>query len=80
MLFAFASTTTSFLAGSGPLPRTVSTGATVRMTVTAEPEAAKSAELLYDLNEPVFPEVCEFAGVTLSRYVLEMARANPDKP
>jgi len=80
MLFAFASTTTSFLAGSGPLPRTFSTGATVRMTVTAEPEAAKSAELLYDLNEPVFPEVCEFAGVTLSRYVLEMARANPDKP
>lgn len=33
-----------------------------------------------DLVEPVFPEVCEFAGVTLSRYVLEMARANPDKP
>ena len=33
-------------------------------------ERAK-AELLYDLNEPVFPEVCEFAGVTLSRYVLE---------
>merc|ERR1719191_1852651 len=41
---------------------------------------AKPTELLYDLNEPVFPEVCEFAGVTLSRYVLEMARANPDKP
>ena len=33
-----------------------------------------------DLAEPVFPEVCEYAGVTLSRYVLEMARANPDKP
>merc|ERR1719379_754764 len=33
-----------------------------------------------DLNEPIFPEVCEFAGVTLSRYVLEMARANPDHP
>merc|ERR1719191_1856755 len=41
---------------------------------------AKPTELLYDLNEPVFPEVCEFAGVTLSRYVLEMAAANPDKP
>merc|ERR1719484_269070 len=50
------------------------------MTVTAEPEAAKSAELLYDLNEPVFPEVCEYAGITLSRYVLEMARANPSHP
>merc|ERR1711990_1438639 len=23
---------------------------------------------------------CEYAGITLSRYVLEMARANPDKP
>merc|ERR1740127_289106 len=34
----------------------------------------------YDLVEPVFPEVCEYAGVTLSRYVLEMARANPEKP
>ena len=33
-----------------------------------------------DLNEPVFPEVCEYAGITLSRYVLEMARANPEKP
>ena len=35
---------------------------------------------MYDLNEPVFPDVCEYAGVTLSRYVLEMASANPDKP
>mmetsp|Transcript_51576 Transcript_51576/g.166340 ORF Transcript_51576/g.166340 Transcript_51576/m.166340 type:complete len:385 (-) Transcript_51576:34-1188(-) len=33
-----------------------------------------------DLVEPVFPEQCEYCGVTLSRYVLEMARANPDKP
>merc|ERR1719387_3329477 len=33
-----------------------------------------------DLVEPVFPEVCEYAGITLSRYVLEMARANPEKP
>ncbi|EOD33835.1 FBPase [Emiliania huxleyi CCMP1516] len=29
-----------------------------------------------DLVEPVFPEQCEYCGVTLSRY----ARANPDKP
>merc|ERR1719191_897873 len=41
---------------------------------------AKPTELKMDLVEPVFPEVCEYAGVTLSRYVLEMARANPDKP
>ena len=40
----------------------------------------KTAASKYDLTEPVFPEVCEYAGITLSRYVLEMARANPDKP
>jgi fructose-1,6-bisphosphatase I len=33
-----------------------------------------------DLVEPVFEERCEYSGVTLSRYVLEMARANPDRP
>merc|ERR1719389_1375144 len=32
------------------------------------------------LTESVFPEVCEFAGVTLSRYNIEMVRANPDQP
>merc|ERR1719258_478250 len=43
----------------------------VAMQAVAEP---------MDLREPVFPEVCEYAGITLSRYVLEMAQANPDKP
>jgi fructose-1,6-bisphosphatase I len=33
-----------------------------------------------DLREPKFTEKCEYSGVTLSRYVLEMARANPEKP
>jgi len=42
--------------------------------------APPKVQLRYDLTEPVFPEVCEYAGVTLSRYVLEMARANPDMP
>merc|ERR1719258_339539 len=32
------------------------------------------------LREPVFPDVCQYAGITLNRYVLEMARANPEKP
>merc|ERR1719387_1235502 len=43
-------------------------------------EAPVSTKAKLDLNEPVFPDVCEYAGVTLSRYVLEMARANPDQP
>lgn len=51
-------------------------GAVVNMQAVAEAAPAKP----YDLTEPVFPEVCEYAGITLSRYVLEMARANPDKP
>ena len=49
----------------------------VAMQAVAEP---MSATKQMDLREPVFPEVCEYAGITLSRYVLEMAQANPDKP
>jgi fructose-1,6-bisphosphatase I len=59
-----------------PSLNAVTPRAAVRMVAT--PPMPKVAP--YDLVEPVFPEVCEFAGVTLSRYVLEMARANPDKP
>jgi len=44
-----------------------------RATTTTEP-------LKLDLTEPKFPEQCEFAGISLSRYVLEMARANPQEP
>jgi fructose-1,6-bisphosphatase I len=77
-MLALASSTVSFLAGGRT---TVSRSTTKHAGVSMAVEApAKPTELLYDLNEPVFPEVCEFAGVTLSRYVLEMARANPDKP
>jgi len=45
--------------------------------VAAPPKAAETG---IGLREPVFPEVCQYAGITLSRYVLEMARANPEKP
>lgn len=48
-----------------------------KMTVATE---KKSRGLKLDLTEPVFSEVCEYSGITLSRYVMEMARANPDKP
>ena len=52
--------------------------ASLSMVVSSPPKPSVSTT--YDLTEPVFPEVCEYAGITLSRYVLEMARANPDKP
>lgn len=51
--------------------------ATLDAPTTASPSSGGGA---MDLKEPVFPEVCEFAGITLSRYVLEMARANPQEP
>merc|ERR1719356_1647943 len=50
------------------------------MTTTLEGQSTTTKKPKLDLVEPQFPEVCEFAGVTLSRYVLELARANPDKP
>ena len=62
------------LAGSAPRAA-VLRAATPMMQVEAPPQPLKM-----DLREPVFPEVCEYAGITLSRYVLEMARANPEKP
>ena len=82
MLVAFTSSSTALLAGARAPPSAVSHASAARMTTMATTEAKNAAgnELLLDLNEPVFPEVCEYAGVTLSRYVLEMARANPDKP
>ena len=61
----------------GQAPRAaVMRSSTPMMQATAE--AASPVKM--DLVEPVFPQVCEYAGVTLSRYTLEMARANPDKP
>ena len=49
----------------------------VRMVASLEPPPTAMRK---PLTEPVFPEVCEFAGVTLSRYNIEMVRANPDQP
>ena len=82
MLVALTSSSTALLAGARAPHSAVSHASAARMTTMATTEAKNAAgnSLLMDLNEPVFPEVCEYAGVTLSRYVLEMARANPDKP
>merc|ERR1719460_1349239 len=70
-----AATLTLGLAGGAPRAAVLRTGAPA-MEVAEPPAKA----LKMDLTEPVFPQVCEYAGVTLSRYVLEMARANPEKP
>ena len=48
----------------------------VHMVASLEPPPTAMRK---PLTEPVFPEVCEFAGVTLSRYNIEMVRANPDQ-
>ena len=39
-----------------------------------EPAAVKERTV----RAPVFDEVCEQTGITLSRYMMEVARANPD--
>merc|ERR1740127_284091 len=82
MLVAFTSSSTALLAGARAPHSAVGHASAARMTTMATTEAKNAAgnSLLMDVNEPVFPEVCEYAGITLSRYVLEMARANPDKP
>ena len=61
------------------LPRAAvhSRSPSVRMVASLEPPPTAMRK---PLTEPVFPEVCEFAGVTLSRYNIEMVRANPDQP
>ena len=60
--------------GNAPRP------AVMRSSTPTMAVSAPTSDLKMDLIEPKFPEVCEFAGITLSRYVLEMARANPDQP
>jgi fructose-1,6-bisphosphatase I len=57
---------------------TVRSGAPAIAMTVATNSASQSKKM--DLIEPVFKEQCEYSGVTLSRYVLEMTRANPDKP
>ena len=71
-MLSVASLSFSYAGGAAPraaVMRASSAAMQVEAPVAAEP-------LKMDLVEPVFPEVCEYAGITLSRYVLEMARAN----
>merc|ERR1719181_1180754 len=69
--------TTLALGFAGSVPRAAVMRSSPAVMEVAE--APSKGNLKLDLAEPVFPEVCQYAGVTLSRYVLEMARANPDQ-
>ena len=66
------------LTAGAAMPRTGMLSRAGAASMVAAPP--KAAETGIGLREPVFPEVCQYAGITLSRYVLEMARANPEKP
>jgi len=49
-------------------------------TIPQSPAAPTSTTITqgqYPLIEPVFDEVCEMSGVTLTRYMMEVSRANP---
>jgi fructose-1,6-bisphosphatase I len=49
------------------------------MTATTPSIAdAATADELKVAFKPVFPEVCEYTGITLTRYMHEVARANPE--
>ena len=67
MLFALA--TTSLLVPRAPAPR---------MEVTTPSPPAISTPRGKELLVPVFPETCEYTGITLTRYMNEVARANPE--
>merc|ERR1740138_557200 len=77
MLYALATTAALGLSVGFSAPASaVRTATPIKMEVADPPVGERKM----DLVEPVFPQVCEYAGITLSRYVLEMARANPDQP
>ena len=66
MLALFAVATTSLLLPRAPAPR---------MEVkTPSPAVTGNRKVLI----PVFPEACEYTGITLTRYMNEVARANPE--
>ena len=67
MLFAVA--TTSLLVPRAPAPR---------MEVATPSPPAISTPRGKELLVPVFPETCEYTGITLTRYMNEVARANPE--
>ena len=66
MLALFAVSTTSLLLPRAPVPRMEVT--------TPSPPATGNRNVLI----PVFPEACEYTGITLTRYMNEVARANPE--
>jgi fructose-1,6-bisphosphatase I len=68
------------LAGGAPHTTRSSVVQRSAVSMTVAPPMTPKGSNTVDLIEPVFPEVCEYSGITLSRYVLEMARANSDKP
>jgi len=71
-LLVSATTTSAFLSQHFSASK-LRTSARASATSASEPTPLK-----LDLIEPQFPDQCEYSGITLSRYVLEVARANPD--
>mmetsp|Transcript_18147 Transcript_18147/g.36955 ORF Transcript_18147/g.36955 Transcript_18147/m.36955 type:complete len:486 (+) Transcript_18147:39-1496(+) len=67
MLLAATAATALLLPSRAPAPR---------MTVKAPPKPAVVGNRKVLI--PVFPEACEYTGITLTRYMNEVARANPE--
>jgi hypothetical protein len=66
---------------SGPLIEldhsTPTRSATTIPQTPAAPSTTTNSRGQFPLIEPVFDEVCEMSGVTLTRYMMEVSRANP---
>mmetsp|Transcript_922 Transcript_922/g.2714 ORF Transcript_922/g.2714 Transcript_922/m.2714 type:complete len:508 (-) Transcript_922:64-1587(-) len=66
----------SLRVAAAAVPKRAAVRASDQATATAVArEAAATAER--SVAVPVFPEVCEYTGITLTRYMCEIARANP---
>ena len=57
-------------------PHTTRSADAVRMAATMAPPSAQPGATR--ILVPEFPEVCEQTGITLTRYMCEVARANPE--
>lgn len=72
-------------ARADPLPSSIPQhhhrASTVSKPTTAVPTAATGGNGpkrgTYPIVDPIFKDVCELQGITLTRYMMEVARANP---
>lgn len=77
-MMPFATTRAFVLPRCSPrLEQLLVRSATTIPQTPAAPSSTTNSRGQFPLIEPVFDEVCEMSGVTLTRYMMEVSRANP---